>query len=69
MGVDYDIRQDVYEKVESFDMIDLVDFHNQHMNNTTRVVMVLGSKDKLDLDVLAKYGLIKHLTLEDIFGY
>ena len=69
MGVDYDIRQDAYEKVESFDMTDLVDFHNQHMNNNNRVVMILGSKDKLALDVLAKYGTIKHLTLEDIFGY
>ena len=69
MGVDYDIRQDIYEKIESFEMKDLVDFHNQHMNNNTRVVMILGSKDKLDLNVLDKYGTIKHLTLDDVFGY
>ena len=39
------------------------------MNNNTRVVMILGSKDDLDLDVLKKYGEIEHLTLEDVFGY
>ena len=69
MGVDYDVRKDAYENVESYDMTDLVDFHNQHMNNNARVVMILGSKEKLDLDVLAKYGTIKNLTLEDVFGY
>ena len=69
MGVNYDIRNDVYTQVESFDMDDLLTFHNSHMNNNARVVMILGSKEKLDLNVLAKYGQIQELTLEDIFGY
>ena len=69
MGVDYDLRIDIFNQVEEFDMKSLVDFHNTHMNNNTRVVMVLGSKDDLDLDVLKKYGEIEHLSLEDVFGY
>ena len=69
MGVNYDIRNDVYNQVENFDMDDLLTFHNSHMNNNARVVMILGSKEKLDLNVLAKYGQIQELTLEDIFGY
>ena len=69
MGVNYDIRNDVYNQVENFDMDDLLAFHNSHMNNNARVVMILGSKEKLDLNVLAKYGQIQELTLEDIFGY
>ncbi len=69
MGVDYDLRKDIFNQVEEFDMKSLVDFHNTHMNNNTRVVMVLGSKDDLDLDVLKKYGEIEHLSLEDVFGY
>ena len=69
MGVDYDLRKDIFNQVEEFDMKSLVDFHNTHMNNNTRVVMVLGSKDDLDLDVLKKYGKIEHLSLEDVFGY
>ncbi len=31
--------------------------------------MILGDKEKLDMDVLKEYGEIKFLTLEDIFGY
>ena len=69
LGVDYDIRKDVYEGVQSFDMSSLREFHNSHIANGTRVVMVLGSKDDLDLEVLKQYGEINHLTLEDVFGY
>ena len=69
LGVNYDIRKDVYEGVQSFDMNSLREFHNSHIANGTRVVMVLGSKDDLDLEVLKQYGEIKHLTLEDVFGY
>ena len=50
-------------------MSNLRDFHNSHISSGTRVVMVLGSKEDLDLDVLKQYGEIKHLTLEDVFGY
>ena len=69
LGVDYDLRKDVYKGVENFDMSSLRDFHNSHISSGTRVVMVLGAKDDLDLEVLKQYGEIKHLTLKDVFGY
>jgi predicted Zn-dependent peptidase len=69
LGIDYDIRKDVYEGIKSFDMSSLRDFHNSHIATGKRIVMVLGSKDDLDLEVLKQYGEIKHLTLEDVFGY
>ena len=69
MGINYDIRKDLYEQVETFDMNALLDFHNNHMNNNTRVVLVLGSKEDLNLNVLKQYGEIRHLSLEDVFGY
>ena len=50
-------------------MSSLRDFHNSHIANGKRVVMVLGAKDDLDLEVLKQYGEIKHLTLKDVFGY
>jgi predicted Zn-dependent peptidase len=69
VGVNYDVRQDLYKAVQSFDMESLRDFHNSHISNSIRVLMVLGSKEDLDLEVLQKYGEIIHLNLEDIFGY
>jgi predicted Zn-dependent peptidase len=69
LGVNHDSRKDVYEAVQNFDMNSLREFHNSHISNGTRAVMVLGSKEDLDLDALKQYGEIKHLTLEDVFGY
>ena len=50
-------------------MQDLVDFHNKFVKNENYTIMVLGDKDAIDLNVLENYGKVKHLTLEDIFGY
>ena len=69
IGVSHDIRKDMYDALPSFDMNTLTEFHNSHIAGTTRIVMVLGSKEDLDLDVLKQYGEIVHLTLEDVFGY
>jgi predicted Zn-dependent peptidase len=69
LGINHDVRKDLYDAVKEFDMVSLRDFHNSHISNGKRVLMVLGSKKDLDLKVLKKYGEIKHLTLEDIFGY
>jgi predicted Zn-dependent peptidase len=67
--VTHDIRKDMYDALPAFDMNTLKDFHNSHISGTNRVVMVLGSKEDLDLEVLKAYGEIVHLTLEDVFGY
>ena len=69
LGIKRDLRKDIYDAVQNFDMNILKEFHNSHISNGTRVIMVLGSKDNLDLNVLKQYGEIKHLTLEDVFGY
>ena len=69
LGIDYDIRENLYKEVQNFDMNSLKDFHDSHISNGNRVLMVLGSKEDLDLVMLKKYGEIKHLTLEDVFGY
>ena len=68
MGVAYDIRQDIYKSVPNFTMDDLTNFHNSYIKNDNYTIMVLGNKD-LKLDVLRQYGELKHLTLEDVFGY
>lgn len=69
MGINYDIREDIYNEVQSFDMNTLFDFHNNYIAGKNRIVMILGDKEKLDMEVLKEYGEIKFLSLEDIFGY
>ena len=69
LGIKHDIRKDLYESLQHFDMNSLKEFHNSYIANGTRVIMVLGSKDNLDMEILKEYGEIKHLTLKDVFGY
>ena len=69
LGVNHDVRKDLYDAVQNFDMSSLREFHNSHIANGIRVIMVLGSRDNMDLEVLKQYGEIIHLTLEDVFGY
>ncbi len=69
MGITYDIREDIYNEVQSFDMNNLLDFHNKYISGQNRVVMILGDKERLDMEVLKEYGEINYLSLDDIFGY
>ena len=52
LGFNHDVRKDLYDGIQTFDMASLREFHNSHISSGTRVVMVLGSKEDLNLDVL-----------------
>ena len=69
MGIDYDIRRNIFKSIENFTMQDLSNFHDKHINKDHHVYMILGDKDLLNYDVLRQYGEITHLSLKDIFGY
>lgn len=69
LGLDTDIRKTVYEKVPSFKFEDVEKFHKNYISNKPKTILVLGSRDKVNLEFLKKYGPIKELTLEEIFGY
>lgn len=68
-GLDYDIREEVYNKVPSITLNELKQFHADNIKGKKFNIMVLGDKNKLDKSVLEKFGTVKYLTLEDIFGY
>ncbi len=69
LGLDYDLRKDVYEQVSRMTMEDLKNYHQNYILNSDYTVLVLGDKDKLNVEELSKYGDVEFLTLEDIFGY
>ncbi len=68
-GIDFDSREKVFNQVPRFSMEDLKAFHDSHITRDNYIYMVLGDKDILDIEVFKKYGDVKYLTLEDIFGY
>jgi len=69
LGLDHDIRKDIYEKVTDMKMADVKRFHSEHMSRKNYTIAVLGNQKLIDQKVLEKYGPVKWLTLEEIFGY
>ncbi|MCX7832747.1 MAG: insulinase family protein [Ignavibacteria bacterium] len=68
-GIDYDIRKDIYEQVPKMTLTDLKEFHQKYFNHKSYTYLVIGDKNKVDIDILKKYADFKELTLEEIFGY
>jgi hypothetical protein len=69
LGIDKDIREDVYNKVGKSDIADVQNFFNDHMKNQHFTYLVLGNRNDADLNALKKVGPVEELALEDIFGY
>ncbi len=69
LGIDYDIRKDIYEKLPGMNLDNVYDFHQKYISKKPQAIALIASRDKIDLKALSKYGKVQELTLEDIFGY
>lgn len=69
LGLDYDIRKDIYTQVKEMTLEDLKHFQAYHVKDKPFVTIMVGSRDKINFDDLKKYGEVKELTLPEIFGY
>ncbi|WP_245326167.1 M16 family metallopeptidase [Hymenobacter wooponensis] len=69
LGLDYDVRRDVYEKTQNMSFSDLQKFQQAKVKGQNQTILVIGSKDRLNFKELAKYGQVQQLTLKEIFGY
>jgi zinc protease len=69
-GIDYDIRKDVYKYAQSITLKDFKqEFFNEYISGLNYNFVILGNKDALDMNSLAKIGETRILTLEEIFNY
>lgn len=69
LGLDYDIRQDIYKNMDDLSFEDIHQFHGDYISNADYHMLIMGSKEKIDMKELEKYGTVKELTLEELFGY
>lgn len=69
LGLDYDIRKQVYESIDGMTFDNVKQFHNQYLANKPYTYCILASEAKINQDDLKKYGEVKKLSLEEIFGY
>jgi len=65
----YDIRKDIFEKTNQISFSEMQAFHNKEIKAKNQVISIVGSKDRIPIDKLDKYGKVQVLTLKEIFNY
>lgn len=68
-GVDHDMRKDVYEQIQNMTIEDVSNFQRDFIKGKNFNVVLVGDKGKLNLKDLQKYGTVRELTLDELFGY
>ncbi len=69
LGLDHDIRKDVYMNIPAMNFTTINDFQKKYIKDQHYTILALGSRDKIDQKKLAQYGPVKELSLEEVFGY
>jgi len=59
----------LFEAYPKVTMNDIVNFNHKYIRGQKKVYMCLGKESDMDFNALAKFGKVKKLKLEDIFGY
>ena len=68
-GIDYDIREQIYKEVKTMDFEKLLAFHNKYIKDKPHNILLIGNRNKIDFTNLRKYGEVKEITLETLFGF
>lgn len=68
-GLDYDIRTKTYTAVDKIGYDELKKFHTNYIANKPYTYCVVASEKKVTEAEMEKYGEVKKLSLEEIFGY
>lgn len=69
LGLEYDIRKDIYNNALNYNLDDVKKFHDEYIKDSKYTILILGDINKLNIDFLKQYGELKILSMEDIFGY
>ncbi|HPQ08740.1 MAG TPA: insulinase family protein [Bacteroidia bacterium] len=69
LGLNYDIRKDVFQQVPQMNFKDLFNFQKTYISKKPRNIAIIGDPEKIDKSILKKYGDIQEVSLKEIFGY
>jgi len=69
LGLDYDIRKDVYKALPDISVSDLHQFFDENISGNNYTFLVLGKRELIDFEALEKIGPVEELSLETIFNY
>lgn len=68
-GVDRDLRKENYAQYSNLTLNDLYKFHQDVLAKKPYTYCVVASEKRINPDDLKKYGEVKKLTLQELFGY
>lgn len=69
LGLDHDIRADIYRDLPGIQLKDVVKFEKDNMAHKNYRYLILGDEKNLDMKTLEKIAPVKRVTTEQIFGY
>ena len=68
-GIDYDVRKDMYSRIQTLQLSDLRDFFNQEIKGKIYNVSLIGKKESLNWNSVKKLGKVKELSIDKLFNY
>jgi predicted Zn-dependent peptidase len=68
-GLTDDIRKKTYNAVDNIGYNELKQFHSENIASKPYTYCVVASEKKLTAEDMGKYGEVKKLSLEELFGY
>ncbi|MES2372457.1 MAG: insulinase family protein [Bacteroidota bacterium] len=68
-GIDHDLRKDIYEQMKQLKFDDIKQLHDNAVSHKPFTYCIVASEKKIKTDDLKKYGEVKKLSLEQLFGY
>ncbi len=69
MGWKEPLRKQNFQAYQKMTMQDLVNFQQKHVKGQKKTYLILGKESEMDFNALGKFGKVKKLTLDEIFGY
>ena len=51
------------------DLERLLKFHKAYIKDKPHNILLIGNRDKIDFKNLKKYGIIKEVSLDELFGF
>ena len=69
MGWKEPLRKQNFQAYQKMTMQDLVNFQQKHIKGQKKAYLILGKESEMDFGALGRFGKVKKLTLDEIFGY
>jgi predicted Zn-dependent peptidase len=68
-GLHSDIRQELYEQMQTIHPQALMDFHENVIKGKPRNLLIMGDRQRIDRKLLEQFGPVEEVALEDVFQF